>query len=159
MNTASKDAQEAPAKRRRADPEIKWDYAARISPGTYPGYARSASVYRDGQFKRWVCAVQVDILSADLVSRRARLTWFLNLGDGEKPKASRRSNYWSEWVRANGTPPVRRDRLAPKVFTRRYGQFTVADTTRTFNQSEVSPDTVYSVIRGVVRWESGRGGK
>jgi len=139
------------------DIAIKWDYTPRIPPGNYPGYSRSASVYRDGQFKRWVCAVQVDVLASDLCLVIARLTWFLNLGDGEKPRATRRSNYWVEWVRANGSQPIRRDRLAPKVFTLRFGLFIVADTTRTFNQTEVTRETAYSVIRGLVRWDSGRG--
>lgn len=147
------------AKQRRPDPEITWDYAPRIPPGNYPGYMRSASVYRDGQFQRWVCAVQVDVLTPDLASVVARLTWFLNLGDSDKPKATRRKNYWAEWVKANGAPPSRKDRLSHNVFTLRYALVIVADTTKTFNQSEVTPESAYSVIRGVVRWESGRGNR
>ena len=145
-----------PAKQRRAEPEIAWTYTPRIPPGDYPGYTRSASIYRDGQFKRWVCAVQVDVLSADLGYVIARLTWFLNLGDGDKPKATRRANYWAEWIRANGAAPPRKDRLSPKAFTMRYGLFAVENTTRTFNKSEVSQETAYSVIRRVVRWETGK---
>ena len=141
------------------EPKIAWTHTPRIAPGIYPGYSRSASTYRDAQFKRWVCAVQVDILSADLSIKLGRVTWFLNLGDGENPRAGRRSKYWGEWVRANGAQPVRKDRLAPKVFTLRYGHFVVADTTKTFNHPSVSKDATYSVIRSVATWDSGRGGR
>jgi len=77
-----------------SEPEITWTHTPRIEPGEYPGYSRSAKVYRDGDFKRWVCAVQFDVLTDDLTGVRARLTWFLNLGDGEKPHAGRRGHYW-----------------------------------------------------------------
>jgi hypothetical protein len=149
--------QGGPAKHRRVEPEIEWKYQPRIAPGEYPGYTRTASIYRDGQFKRWVCAVQVDVLRSDLTTLLARLTWFLNLGKGEKPHATRRKNYWLEWVRANNAPPTRKDRLSPNVFTKRYASVVVADTTKTFKQASVTAEGAYSVIRGVVRWESGRG--
>ena len=156
MSTSLK-AKGGPAKQRRAEPEITWTYQPRITPGQYQGYTRSASVYRDGQFSRWVCAVQIDVLGSDLVTVLARLTWFLNLGEGEKPKAKLRMNYWLEWMRANGAAPTRKDRLSPNVFTKRYATVLVADTTKNFKQAQVTGDAAYSVIRGVVRWEGGRG--
>lgn len=55
-------------------PEISWRYCARIEPGKYPGYARLAKTYRDGQFKRWVCAVQFDILELSLTELLSRLS-------------------------------------------------------------------------------------
>ena len=98
----------------------------------------------------------MDVLRPDL-TLLVRLTWFLNLGSGEKPKATRRKNYWLEWERANGAPPSRTDRLAPNVFTRRYAIVTVEDTGKTFKHPTVTAEAAYSVVRGIVRWETARG--
>lgn len=140
-----------------AEVEITWTHTPRIDPGEYPAFCRSANIYRDGQFKRWVCAVQFDVLTSDISEVLARLTWFLNLGDGETPHATRRKNYWRAWVAANGSQPKRKDRLAPRVFARRYARVIVADTTKDFKQTAVTRDGAYSVIRRVVSWESGGG--
>lgn len=143
--------------KRPSEPEITWTHAPRIEPGEYPAFSRSARVYRDGHFKRWVCAVQFDVLMNDLSAARTRLTWFLNMGDRERPHAGRRGNYWQAWLRANDGPPRRRDRLSPRVFQARYARVAVADTTRDFKQAVVTQDAAYSVVREVVRWESGAG--
>jgi hypothetical protein len=139
------------------EPDITWTHTPRIEPGEYPAFSRSAKVYRDGQFKRWVCAVQFDVLAHDLVEVLARLTWFLNLGNGDAPHATRRKNYWQAWTQANGGPPKRKDRLSPRVFVRRHAHVTVGDTTKDFKQAAVTEDGAYSVIRKVGRWETGRG--
>jgi len=54
-----------------------------------------------------------------------------------------------EWVRANGRPPSRGDRLSPRVFTRRMARVEVGDT-----DPEKSP-VPYSVVRRIVSWETG----
>src|SRR5215467_3212942 len=100
-------------------PEISWTHLERLEPGEYPAYSRSAKVYRDRQFKRWVCAVQFDVFDESLMNVLARLTWYLNLGSKEKPHAGRRTNFWAAWVKANGGPPKRRDRLSHTVFVGR----------------------------------------
>jgi hypothetical protein len=143
------------AGRRRAQPEISWTFVPRLEPGDYPAYSRSAAVYRDRQFKRWVCAVQFNIMSSSLLDVIARLTWYLNLGAWEKPHAGRRGNYWAAWVRANGGPPKRNDRLSPRVFEGRYSLVRVADTTKTHCEGTGNPQESYSVIRNVTRRESG----
>ena len=136
-------------------PEISWAYTPRIEPGQYPAYCRSAAVYRDGQFKRWVCAVQFDVLDGSLVNLVASLTWYLNLGSKEKPRATRRSNYWAAWVKANGGPPKRRDRISERVFEARYAIVKVEDTGRNHRQIAITADECYSVIRDVVEWQTG----
>jgi hypothetical protein len=136
-------------------PEITWTHAARIEPGEYHGYCRSAKVYRDRQFKRWVCAVQFDVMDDSLLNVIARLTWYLNLGSKEKPHAGRRTNYWSAWVKANGGAPRRHDRLSPRVFEARYAVVKVEDTGKTHRQIAVTTAECYSVIRGVVEWQTG----
>jgi hypothetical protein len=148
---------DAKPKRRRKgeqEPEITWTHIPRIEPGVYPAYCRSAKLVRDGHYKRWYCAIQFDVLSDDLGEVLAELTLFLNIGDGEKPHAPRRSNYWQTWIAANGGPPQRKDRLSPRVFERRYARVSVGDTTQNFKQA---PIAAYSVVRHVVRWESGGG--
>jgi hypothetical protein len=112
-------------------------------------------VYRDKGFRRWVCAVQFDILDGSLINVLARLTWYLNLGSGKNPRAGRRSNFWSAWVQANGGPPRRRDRLTPRVFEARHATVLVTDTTKTHNSGEVSAVESYSVVRAVVEWHTG----
>ncbi len=140
--------------RRRAEPEISWAFIPRIQPGDYPAFSRSAAIYKDRQFKRWVCAVQFSILNDSLTEVVARVTWYLNLGTREKPHAGRRGNFWAAWVQANGGPPKRNDRLSPRAFERRNAIVRVADTTKTHNQNVVAAQESYSVIRNVVRWEN-----
>lgn len=138
-----------------SEPDISWDFISRIEPGRYPGRSRSAKVYRDKQFKRWVCAVQFDILDSSLMEVVGRLTWYLNLGTRERPHAGRRGNYWAAWVTANGGPPKRRDRLSPRVFEGRYARVRVEDTTKNHRQEHIGIQDAYSVIRSVVQWETG----
>ncbi len=137
------------AKRRgRIEPEIDWRYAPRIQPGDYHAISCSASPYFDKQFKRWVCAVQFEIVSESvLMESVARLTWFLNLGTHAKPHAGRRGKYWAAWVRANGGPPKRGDRLSPRVCVGRMAIVRVEDTTKTHDRGDVESDQAYSVIR------------
>ena len=127
--------------------------AASDQPGEYVGYCRSTSVYLDKQFRRWVCAVQFDVFDELGISILARLTWYLSLGSKRKPAASRRGNYWPAWIRANGAPPKRTDRMSPKVFEQRYAVVVVADTTKTHKAGSIDPDLSYSVIREVIEWK------
>jgi hypothetical protein len=139
----------------RAQPEISWVYVPRIQPGDYPGRSRFATVYADKQFKRWVCAVQFDILSNSLMEVVGRVTWYLNLGTRDKPHAGRRGNYYAAWIKANGGLPKRRDRLSPRVFEGRYARVRVGDTTKNHKQDLIGAEEAYSVIRSVLRWETG----
>src|SRR6266446_4994799 len=130
------------------DPAIQWRDYDRITPGAYAAYARWARCYQDPQFKRWTCLIIFEVLSDDLTRILARVPMWLNLGPGEKPNAGRRRKYFNEWVKANGGRPLRRDRLSPKVFTRRMARVEVADT---------KGDAPYSIVRRIVSWETGPG--
>src|SRR5262249_32211892 len=101
-----------------------------------------ARVYRDRSYKRLVCAVDFHILDSALIETVAELTWFVNLGNGERPKAGRRSNYWKAWVKANDGPPKRSDRITPHVFNNRYATVRVGDVA----------SGEYSVVKDVVQW-------
>ena len=139
---------------RGAEPEISWRYCARIEPGEYRARSRSATVYVDGYFHRWVCAVQFDVLNDWLIDVIARLTWYLNLGSRDRPRAGRRSDYWQAWLSANNGPPKRRDRLSPQVFVGRHARVLVEDTQRDF-KGITNAESAYSVIRKVLEWETG----
>jgi hypothetical protein len=117
-----------------------------MEPGVYPAYCRWAKHYRDPGFKRWTCLVLFEVLSGDLVRVVAHVPFWMNLGARDKPQAGRRRRYFKEWVRANGQPPTRQDRLSPKVFTGRIAHIEIGDT---------KGDAPYSVVRKIVSWETG----
>jgi|KBSMisStandDraft_5_1062788.scaffolds.fasta_scaffold17868_5 hypothetical protein len=137
-----------PAVVTRREPEIGWRDYDRIAPGIYPAYCGWAKHYRDPGFGRWTCLLRFDVLSEDLIRTVARVPMWMNLGEREQPRAGRRSNYLKEWVRANGTPPTRRDRLSPTVFIRRIARVEIADT---------KGDIPYSKVLKILSWENGFG--
>lgn len=142
------------SRRPSGPPDIGWTYVPKLKPGNYRALSRGANVYLDRQFKRWVCAVQFDILNDSLIEVVARCTWYLNLGSKEKPWASRRSLYWSAWVTANGGLPSRRDRISERVFVNRYATVEVANTSQNFKSAKVEETEAYSVVKRVVEWET-----
>ena len=75
----------------------------------------------------------------------AHVPFWLNLGDYDRPNASRRGRYFAEWCHANGGPPRRRDRLSDRVFCRRMTRVEVGDT--------LGP-APYSVVRRILVWEN-----
>jgi hypothetical protein len=137
-----------------SQPDIGWTPADRIEPGEYPAYSRFAKIYHDPQFKRWVCMVQFDVLNESLTHTLARLPWYLNLGDQEKPHAGRRTLFWEAWVTANGRQPLRSDRLSSAVFVKRYARVYVGDTVKDYRQKAVNVVSAYSVIRRVIEWQT-----
>ena len=141
----------------KSQPEILVHYHDHIEPGQYRAYCRSAQIYRDGPYARWVCALQFDVLDDSLTRVVARLTGFWNLGSGDRPRCtSRRARYWALWISANGgQPPKRSDRLSPKIFEGRHAVVLVDDVSTNFKQMTMSESEVYSVVREVVSWETG----
>jgi len=133
------------------EPPIEWTEYPRIAPGQYPAYCRWSKKYWDPAFKRWTCLLRWDVLTDDLLTLVATVPCWLPLGKREKPRASRRGKYLREWVRANGEPPKRGDRLSPEVFGRRMARVEVGDT-----DPKKSP-VPYSVVRKIISWETGMG--
>jgi hypothetical protein len=127
---------------------VEWRDYPRLVPGVYRAYSAVAKFHYDKSIGRWVCFVRWDVLTDELeLIARVPLWW--NLGDGENPRAGRRSKYFKEWVRANGGPPVRGDRLSPNVFRHRMARVEIADTDP--NKSAAP----YSVVRKIIEWETG----
>jgi hypothetical protein len=132
----------------QSEPAIQWRDYARIEPGVYLAYCPWAKHYWDPGFKRWTCLLRFDVLSGDLLRLIARVPLWFPLGAGDKPHASRRGKYLPEWIRANGGPPARHDRLSPNVFTGRMVRIEIGDT---------KGDAPYSVVRKILSWETGAG--
>jgi hypothetical protein len=137
-------------KRLKAGPEIAFTFVPRIAPGEYPAYCTRAEIYRDRQFRRWVFAAQFDILDDSLVNTVAQFTWYLNLGSGERPRAGRRGFFWAAWVKANGGPPRRPDRMSHRIFERHQAIVIIADTAKTHNSDVIAAEESYSVVRDVL---------
>jgi hypothetical protein len=125
---------------------IEWKDYPRILPGEYSAYCKWGKQYRDPGFRRWLCLLRWDVLSADLVHVIASVPQWFPLGSRERPRASRRGKYLPEWVRANGGPPARRDRLSPGVFVHRMARVEIGDT---------EGPAPYSVVRRIIEWETG----
>jgi hypothetical protein len=142
--------QENPVRKNRADSDaIEWKDYPRIAPGEYRAYCKWGKKYRDPGFRRWLCLLRWDVLSDDLVRVIACVPQWFPLGSRDKPRASRRGTYFPEWVRANGSPPARRDRLSPGVFVYRIARVEVGDT---------EGPAPYSVVRRIIEWETGSPG-
>jgi hypothetical protein len=132
--------------RSQAEVEVQWDNYARLEPGKYPSYCRTARWYRDPQFQRWTCLLRFDVLSTDLLRTLATVPFWMNGGNRERPRAGRRSMYFSEWIRAASRAPTRADRLTPRIFIRRFASVMIRDT------KGLAP---YSVIDKILSWDTG----
>jgi hypothetical protein len=138
------------ARRCQADSDaIEWKDYPRIAPGEYRAYCKWGKQYRDPGFRRWVCLLRWDVLTDDLLRVIACVPLWLPLGAGDKPHASRRGKYLPEWIRANGGPPARSDRLSPGVFLKRFARVAIGDT---------EGPAPYSVVQKIVEWETGPSG-
>jgi len=140
------------------EPEIVYE-ADRpwIEPGRYEAYTRRARLYRESRFKRWTVMIVYDVLTPDGVTVIASVPQWMNLGPGDKPKASRLSNYFGEWIRANdGRAPSRGDRMSPRIFERRRCSVQVEDSKpRPHTRGTPAPPYIkYSVVRHVVFWHT-----
>src|SRR5215471_5937127 len=129
--------------------QIEWSEYAQISPGEYDAYCCYAQAYKDQVYKRWTCILRFNVLreNGDFI---ARIPIWLSLGNGEKARASRRGRYLQEWVKANGGPPHRADRLSPQVFKNRIARVKVGDTGKGL--------IPYSVVKEIVLWKTGKSG-
>ena len=140
----------------KSEPEIQWADYVRVEPGPYLAYCKTAHIYADPQFKRWVCLVRWDLVNDSGLCTLARgIPQWYALGPTEpdkkgnptkQPRASRRSHYWLDYVCAAGRPPSRADRLSPSVFVRRMARVVVRDS------AGLAP---YSVIGEIQGWETG----
>ena len=139
------------------EPGITFTVRDRLEPGEYPAYCRSAKTIQERVFQRWKCVVQFDLRSPDLLRVIGRVTWFLNLGSRDKPHAGMRGKFWEAWIKANGGPPKRGDRLSPRVFQGRMATIVIRDveTNHRDRKSRLDPSLFYSVVKEVKSWQTG----
>ena len=130
----------------KSEPAVNWADYVRVEPGDYDAYCKNAHWYRDPDFDRWTCFFRFRVFGEGLLSPLGTIPMWLNGGDREKPQAGRRARYFREWVKANGGPPPRNDRLSPRVFAGRMARVRVSDT------KGLAP---YSVVREIVEWLTG----
>lgn len=132
------------------DDAIDWKTYDRVAPGEYSAYCTWAKWYFDPGLHRWTCLLRWDVYSrADWTPIATDVPLWFNLGDKDKPRASRRGKYLREWVRAYGRPPEPKNRLSPKVFTHRIARVEIGDA--------ISP-APYSVVKKIIEWETGSTG-
>jgi hypothetical protein len=80
-----------PARKRPVESDaIEWKDYPQIAPGEYPAYCKWGKRYRDRGYRRWTCLLRWDVFTEDLQRVIACVPWFLSLGAGDKPLASRR---------------------------------------------------------------------
>jgi hypothetical protein len=131
---------------RNAETEIIWRHYDRLEPGEYLCYCTNALRYFDKHFRRHTCLLVWDAFSPAL-EKVGQVRWWINLGSGVKPKASRTGRYWKEWIRANNDlPPKRNDQLSPRIFLHRMARVLIAD---------AAANPPYSVVRELISWETG----
>ena len=127
-------------------PAIIWQGAdyPRIEPGTYQ--VRGV----DFQGPQWVRKYQRWSLRIEfaLVTEPGNASAFFNFGsDPQGPRVARHSNYWKEWVKANGDLPAKGQEMTPDVFLE--GQFfcvSIEDSTLNSDGKRKTDPEVYSKI-------------
>jgi hypothetical protein len=149
-DSTSRAAKNPRHRRQTQDDSVDWQPYTRIAPGVYRAYCFWAKRYRDPGLHRWTCLLRFNVFGNELTRAIAESVplWFA-LGDGEKPRATRRGKYLPEWVRANGDPPTKGDRLSPRVFVHRFARVEVGD---------AKSSVPYSVVKRIIDWETGISG-
>jgi len=137
------------------EPQVTHDSYERITPGVYRAYCRAARIYWDPGYKKWLCLLRWDVLDA-AGARIASIQQWLYIGRKRNaPHTTRRAQYWREWCHAHGGPPLRRDRMAAHVFTKRIARVLVGDSGASTQNG--TPHYPYSVVRQIKEWETGSG--
>ena len=131
---------------RENEPAVEWADYPRLEPGDYPAYCKRAKWYWDPGFNRWTCILLFDALAEGGQRSLGTIPMWFNGGAGERPKAGRRTHYLPAWVKANGAPPARRDRLSPSIFVGRMARVRIGDT---------KGPHPYSVVRRILEWSTG----
>src|SRR5207245_3692367 len=105
----------------------------------------AVDIYRDPRFRRHVAR-----LKFRLVPEGGIVFVFLNLGNGEKPKATRGSEYRRAWIIANGEQPRKRQTLSKRVFIDKIFRVRIDDVKKRHDGREHPDAAVYSTVKEVI---------
>ena len=118
----------------------------RYKPGTYDLRCISHEFVRVKMFgKHWKLRLMFRFMDGETKGRIAK---FFHMGDGDNPKAGRKSEYFRAWVTANdGRLPRKGAQMSPSRFVGSVFRCTVRDVTRTIDPKiKHAPEGVYSVV-------------
>ena len=120
-----------------------------LTPGRYKAQCVHASTYRDPQFRSWKA-----LLRFQLLLNGEKVVGFFHLGQGDKPKAGRRSRYWRAWVIANGAQPRKRQELSPRMFKGKIFEVEIDTVKRAQDGGEHPAAAQYSTVKEILerRW-------
>jgi hypothetical protein len=124
------------------DPICHDDIYPRYLAGEYQVLCLRAVVYKDPRFRCWKCR-----LDCQFLTERQMVSGFLNLGTGDKPNASRGSEYRRVWIMANGPQPRRRQALSKRIFIGKVFRVRIDDTLRKHDGREHIAAERYSTIK------------
>lgn len=116
-------------------------------PGIYKARCTTVSpIYRDPRFRRWIVR-----LGFVLLPDGGRVSAFLGLGNGEKPKIARGSEYRRAWIIAHGEKPRRGDRMAKSVFLDKIFEVRIEDIKRRHDGRDHPEPEIYSRVAEIIK--------
>jgi hypothetical protein len=138
------------AEREATEPELICDEDPapwkRYKPGEYELRCTSYEFVRVKMFGlQWKLRLMFRFMDMET---RGRIAKFFHMGNGAKPKAGRKSEYFRAWVIANdGRLPRKGCPMSPRAFAGHVFRAEVRDVTRTMDPKiNHSPEAVYSVV-------------
>ena len=103
------------------------------------------NIYRDPRFRRHVAR-----LKFRLVPEGGLVCAFFNLGNGEKPKVARGSEYRRAWTIANGEQPRKRQVCSKRVFVEKIFRVCIGDVTKRHDGREHHDAEIYSTVKEIL---------
>jgi hypothetical protein len=114
----------------------------RYPPGKYEAPCLNAKTMYLPHLRSWKCKLDFVMWWED---RPVTISAFLHLGNDEKPKAGRHSQYRRLWVQANRAAPKTRQVLSDRVFKGKAMRIQVRNVERRFDGQTHAPGDIYSV--------------
>jgi hypothetical protein len=91
------------------------------------------------------------LLDFQFLNQEGKVVGFFHMGNGEKPKAGRRSRYFAAWVEANSAVPRKRQLMSRRVFVGTIFKVRIGDTTRRHDGGEHPEAVIYSTVKEILK--------